>query len=79
MTDAGNLPAVFRFLLCLTVLYSMLAWCSGIAAAQRPYGPPKRTACLSSIDTRRSSPGDTDGCSPWIHGFSGRHGRSGVA
>ena len=40
MTDAGNLPAVFRFLLCLTVLYSMLAWCSGIAAAQRPYVPP---------------------------------------
>ena len=40
MTDAKNLPAVFRFLLCLTVLYSMLAWCSGIAAAQRPYVPP---------------------------------------
>ena len=45
MMNAGNLPAVFRFLLCLTVIYFMLAWCSDIAAsdnARRPYVPSRR-------------------------------------
>ena len=42
MMNAKNLPGIFRFLLCLTVLYSMPAWCSDIAAsdnARRPYVP----------------------------------------
>ena len=80
--NAKNFPGIFRFLLCFSVIYSMLAWCSDIAAsdnARRPYVPLTRTACRSSIDTRRSSPGDTDGCSPWIHGLSGRQDPGGVA
>ncbi len=49
MMNAGNLPVVFRFLLCFAVLYSMLAWCSDIAAsdnARRPYVPPSEVPAV---------------------------------
>ena len=38
--NAKNFPGIFRFLLCFSVIYAMLAWCSDIAAsdnARRPY------------------------------------------
>ena len=47
--NAKNLPGIFRLLLCFTVIYSMLAWCSDIAAsdnAQRPYVPSRELPAI---------------------------------
>ena len=82
MMNAGNLPGIFRFLLCFTVIYLMPAWCSSIAAsdnARRPYVPPSELPAVLRSTPEEVALGDTDGCSPWIHGLSGRQGRSGVA
>ena len=52
MMNAGNLPGIsriFRLLLHFTVIYSMLAWCSDIAAsdnARRPYVPPSEVPAI---------------------------------
>ena len=52
MMNAGNLPGIsriFRLLLYFTVIYSMLAWCSDIAAsdnARRPYVPPSEVPAI---------------------------------
>ena len=49
MMNAKNLPSAFRFPLCFTVLYSILAWCSGIAASDdflRPYVPPHEVPAI---------------------------------
>ena len=58
MMNAGNLPGIFRFLLCLTVLYSMLAWCSDIAA-QRPYVPPSELPAVLQSTPEEVALGDT--------------------
>ncbi len=82
MMNAGNLPVVFRFLLCFAVLYSMLAWCSDIAAsdnARRPYVPPSEVPAVLQSTPEEVAQGDTDGCSPWIQGLSRRQDPSGVA